>query len=389
MMGFGLLALAISFTLTLLILAVGFTLLKTHFNPGRGVTWPLLTFTCITGGVFCLILSVLQFIQLQVARRNDAASHTTELWWSERLIAWAYMHQPLPRPLDRPGAATLLKLRDVMQGDVSDRLRDLYRQEGWLVRDLQHLERRYTSTLLRAEAIERLALLRDPEALDTLSRQLSHHHQEVRSLALLAIARSVGRLPLNRSEESTYSLTVHAALTDGTFSVGQTQEALTLMDHHGLRLCRDLLLHSPAALKLVVLEVLARRRSAELHEDVVPLLQGADPELRAGALKVLSRSEQIPSGATARILELTRDPVTFVRLQATGAAALLVPLPESDLWTLMGDSQWWVRRAAAHGLARSHAGRDILAHAGAGHPDRYARDMANDTLADLGAVAHR
>ena len=383
MLGFGLLALAISLTLTLLIIAIGFTLLETHFNPGRGVTWPLLVGTCVIGGLFCLILSALQFVQLNLSRRSGEMGRKAELWWSECLLAWAYTEQPISRPLDRSGVSTLLKLRDVMQGDASDRLRDLYRREGWLARDLRHLELRYASTLLRAEAIERLALLRDPEALDTLSRQLSHRHPEVRSLALLAIARSVGRLPLERNEQSTYSLTVHAALTSGTFSVGQAQEALTLMDHHGLRLSRDLLLHSSPVLQLVVLEVLARRRSAQLHDDVLPLLDASHPELRAGALKVFGRSEQIPHSVTTRILELTRDPVTFVRLQATVAAALLVPLPESDLWTLMGDSQWWVRRAAARGLGRSRAGRKVLMRAVQAHPDRYARDMANDTLADL------
>ena len=58
MLGFGLLALTIS--LTLLIIAIGFTLFETHFNPGRGVTWPLLVGTCVIGGLFCVILSALQ-----------------------------------------------------------------------------------------------------------------------------------------------------------------------------------------------------------------------------------------------------------------------------------------------------------------------------------------
>jgi len=387
MLGFGLLALAISLILTLLILFTGFTLLETHLQPSRGITWPLLVFTCVAGGLFCLILSALQFVQLHLSRRSDEDSLRDELWWSERLLAWAYMGEPTSRPLDRSGIATLLTLRDVMHGEVSDRLRDLYRQEGWLARDLHHLNRRYTSTLLRAETIERLALLRDPQALDPLTGQLSHRNQEVRSLALLAIARSVGRLPLERYEQSTYSLAVHAALISGTFSVGQAQEALTLMDHHGLRLSRDLLLHSSSSLQLVVLDVLARRRSAELHEDVIPLLHAQHPELRAGALKVLSRSGHVPPQAHARILELTQDPVTFVRLQATSATVLVQPLPEPDLWTLMGDPHWWVRRAAAQGLGRSDAGRTLLTRAGQFHPDRYARDIANDTLADLSARA--
>ncbi|MFC4456355.1 HEAT repeat domain-containing protein [Deinococcus sonorensis] len=387
MLGFGLLALAISLILTLLMLATGFTLLETHLQPHRGVTWPLLVFTCVSGGLFCVVLSGLQFVQLALAHRSAASSHSGELWWSERLIAWVYAGEPTPRPLDRAGVATLLKLRDAMHGEDSDRLRDLYRQEGWLARDLRHLNRPISSTLLRAEAIERLALLRDPDALDTLIRQLGHRHPEVRSLALLAIARSIGRLPAGHPEQHSASLAVHAALTGGTFSVGQAQEALTLMDGHGLTLSRALLLQSSPTLQLVVLEVLARRRSAELHTDVMPLLHAAHPELRAGALKVLSRSGQLPPAAHAPVLALTQDPVSFVRLQATSAAALLQPLPEPDLWTLIGDPHWWVRRAAAHGLGRSDAGRAVLTRAGAAHPDRYARDIANDTLADLRARA--
>jgi len=47
---------------------------------------------------------------------------------------------------------------------------------------------------------------------------------------------------------------------------------------------------------------------------------------------------------------------------------------------LLGDPHWWVRRAAARGLARHAVGTALLARAAERHPDRYARDMARGTL---------
>lgn len=44
---------------------------------------------------------------------------------------------------------------------------------------------------------------------------------------------------------------------------------------------------------------------------------------------------------------------------------------------LLGDSVWWVRYSAAEALVQFSDGDILLAHLSANHPDRYARDMAD------------
>ena len=68
LLGFGILSLGISLALTLLILATGVTLLTEHLHPGARSIWPVLLFTCMIGGLCCVVLSTLQFVQLGAQR---------------------------------------------------------------------------------------------------------------------------------------------------------------------------------------------------------------------------------------------------------------------------------------------------------------------------------
>jgi len=325
---FGLLTLGISLALTLLIVTTGFALLAEHVRPGQAAVWPLLIFTCTVAGLTCAVLALLQFVQLGVSRRADTDDVRDEERWTEDLLAWSYTGLALPRPLNRSGVAALLKLRDSLEGEVSDRLRDLYEQQGWLAGDLARLGRRTLPLVTRAEVIERLALLRHPVALDALAGELAHANSEIRALALLAVARSVGRLNLPPGQQRRLSQTLRGAVVGGRFSVGQLQETLTLLDDAGLPLARELLHHADPGLCAATLDVLARRRSPALHDEVLPLLHAPHPEVRAGALKVLARSRDVPPEARAAALDLSYDPLPFVRVQATKVAAQLEPLPE-------------------------------------------------------------
>ncbi|MFD1733622.1 hypothetical protein ACFSC4_24390 [Deinococcus malanensis] len=294
----------------------------------------VLGFTCVAGGLCCAVLSGLQFAQLSAQERGERNGQLREAQWSEALLAWAYHDTPLPQPLDQAGAETLLKLRDTITGEHSDKLQDLYAQEGWLARDLTALARPYLSVVARAQIIERLALLREARALDALSHELTHPHREIRALALLALSRSVGRLNLGHDDRQTRTLALHTAIIRGQFSVGQVQEALTLLGDAGHPLARNLLTTGTLALRVATLEVLSRQRSSALHDDVTGLLYAGQDELRAGALKVFVRSGQVPAEAAAVVLALTADPTSFVRLQATRAAAHLTPV----LWSGCGCS---------------------------------------------------
>jgi HEAT repeat protein len=74
----------------------------------------------------------------------------------------------------------------------------------------------------------------------------------------------------------------------------------------------------------------------------------------------------------------------FVRIQAVRAAWLLGSRDALDiLWRRLGDQSWWVRRAAGAALLElGEEGITILARAARTHADRYARQMAAQTLLD-------
>ncbi|GGO35754.1 HEAT repeat domain-containing protein [Deinococcus humi] len=380
LLGFGILSLGISLALTLLILATGVTLLTDHLHLGARSIWPVLIFTCVIGGLSCVILSTLQFVQLGALRDAELSAAVKEARWSEALLAWAYADGPLPGRLDDAGVQTLLKLRDSLSGEVADRLQGLYSDQGWLSRDMRVLAGRSASVVARAEAIERLALLREPLALDALQRELRHWHPEIRALALLALSRSVGRLELQRTERTSRVLALHSAIARGEFSVGQVQEALTLLGGAGRVLVQELLLGAPDILRAATLDVLARQRTGMLEREVLTLLSSANAELRAGALRVLVSSTQVPAESAQTVMDLTEDPTAFVRLQATKAAAYLDPVPAGRLWALLGDPHWWVRRAAAQSLLCVPDGERLLSDAAVSHADRYARDIARTAL---------
>jgi HEAT repeat protein len=384
LLGFGVLSLGISLALTVLILATGVTLLTEHLHPGGRSIWPVLLFTCVIGGLSCVILSTLQFVQLGALRDAELNAAAREARWSEALLAWAYADVPLPGRLDEAGVQTLLKLRDSLSGEVADRLQGLYAAQGWLSRDLRVLAGRSMSVVARAQAIERLALLREPLALDALQRELRHWHPEIRALALLALSRSVGRLELPRSERISRVLALHGAIARGRFSVGQVQEALTLLGGAGRVLVHELLLGAPDSLRAATLDVLARQRTGTLDREVLTLLSSANAELRAGALRVLVSRTQVPAESAQTVLDLTEDLTAFVRLQATKAAAYLDPVPVGRLWALLGDPHWWVRRAAAQSLLQVPDGERLLSDAAGSHTDRYARDIARTALQEYG-----
>jgi HEAT repeat protein len=84
------------------------------------------------------------------------------------------------------------------------------------------------------------------------------------------------------------------------------------------------------------------------------------------------------------VLEACRDEIDYVRIHAVAAARLL-PRDRAAvvLWEGLGDRSWWVRRSAADAMAElGPPGLGELGRAAVEHPDRYARDIAAQTLRD-------
>src|SRR5919108_621713 len=130
------------------------------------------------------------------------------------------------------------------------------------------------------------------------------------------------------------------------------------------------------------------RRLLELAEDVAAHVGDRDAEVRSASLRALGRLGILPRSAVRGALEATRDPIEFVRVQATRTAVLLPSdRARTALWRGLGDESWWVRRAAAHALLELGVeGPGLVQRASRTHPDRYARQMALQVLLDAGRL---
>lgn len=133
------------------------------------------------------------------------------------------------------------------------------------------------------------------------------------------------------------------------------------------------------------LDGVGRLRLAGLGPLVPAYLDAARAlDVRAAAFRALASLPSLPPGAEGALRQGLRDPLDPVRAQASRAARLL-PVPEAVglLGALLADRSWWVRRAAGETLAATGpAGRTALADAARSQPDRFARHMAAQVLAD-------
>lgn len=113
-----------------------------------------------------------------------------------------------------------------------------------------------------------------------------------------------------------------------------------------------------------------------------------EPEVRAAAIRALRQIGYVPPEAEEGVLAALHDELPFLRTQAAHVSPLL-PRDEvlPELWRLMGDGSWWVRRAAAQALSRmAGTGLSQLRRAARRHPDRYARHMAVQVLLEAGRL---
>ena len=143
------------------------------------------------------------------------------------------------------------------------------------------------------------------------------------------------------------------------------------------------------ALAVVALDCLGKLEATELSALVAENLRPElAPERRAAALRAAAAMHRLPEGSGEAVRAALGDAEEYVRVQATHAAVLLAPLEAvRALEANLDDSSWWIRRAAALGLARlGPTGFEALERAAVGDPDPFARDMALLVLQDEGRI---
>jgi HEAT repeat protein len=328
-----------------------------------------------------LVMTYIVLYQYLGARR-DAALAERRKTWVARWLQILDGAEPAPEgPLPGEAVHALLGLREILRGAHSEQVAALLVRYGAAQR-LEHATLRGRMPA-RLEAIEALASARVPTSLATLARAIEDHQPTVRVAAARAAARTLAAAidPEVRVEGA---VALAHALERGDLPAGIVEEVLVLAEEGAPALVSELLLRdgAPVAALRAALDGVGRLRLLTFAEEVARFLTHADTEVRAAALRATGRLGFLPESAHPAVVGALRDPTEFVRIHATSAARLL-PRKQalSVLADGLGDPSWWVRRAAADALALLGApGLAELGKAARSHPDRFARDMAEQAL---------
>ncbi len=319
-----------------------------------------------------------------VSERRAAALAARRRGWVGRWLRVLYgTDGPPSGPIGRDAVEALLDLRETVRGRDAERVASLLARFG--VGEM--LERRVRGGRLagRLDALDGLARARIPEAMPTLLAAVGSRDRAIQLAAARAAARTAAAVG-DPTERDRIGAALVDALEGARLPFGVVEEVLLLADDAAPSLVAEILGRSEAAVPFLraALDAVARLQLLGFADDVGRLLDHADPEVRAAALRAVARTGLLPPAARPSVIAALEDPVGFVRNHATNAARLL-PVDQAleVLWDRLGDPSWWVRRAAAESLARlGRAGLGELGRAADVHPDRYARDMAAQTLRD-------
>lgn len=321
--------------------------------------------------------------QFVSGRREAALAERRRLWVSRWLdVLFRGARRP-DGPLGRDAIEALLDLREAMRGEASHRVSDLlvhYDVAATLARDVRSHR---VSTQL--DALDCLSRARAREVLPALVASIGDQDRAVRVAAARATARTLAaiddRVALERAVRE-----VVGALERAHLPIGVVEELLLLAEDAAPTLVGALLLrpHAPTASLRAALDTVARLQLLVFGEDAARLVDHADPEVRAAALRAVENVGLLPGSAHDAVAAACTDDVDFVRIHAVAAARLLPRVRATPLlWAALGDGSWWVRRAAADALSTlGSPGLGELARAAVAHPDRYARDIAAQTLRD-------
>lgn len=228
----------------------------------------------------------------------------------------------------------------LLRGKDKTRMLQMFRSLGLVELQLRLLRSR--SAEQRAKAVALLAHFPEPEVIENLRRCLADADANVRLTAAEALVEQDVEMDLDLLLEQ--------------LQVGEVEHSLRLR-HVFRRLAprmsqafaAHLRSEVPAAVKVLLLNALARTGEFGLVEQVLPCLEDPSVNVRAEALRCLA-SFAYPVDA-AWLIRAMEDPAWEVRAQAALAAGR-IGLPDTleSLKRLLGDPAWWVRYRAAEAL---------------------------------------
>ncbi|WP_117238183.1 HEAT repeat domain-containing protein [Thermus sediminis] len=276
--------------------------------------------------------------------------------------------KPPPPPWPEPALEALLHLREMLKGEMGERVSGWLRQARppWVFR----LQARWTSRPERLEALEALGLARLPETLWAILPYLEQRDPVLR----LAAARAGARVAQGEGV-----LHLGKALLRAGLPRGALLEALLLLEDRGEPVAALFLEKGGREEVWAALEATGRLHLHALAERVLPFLEAEDPEVQAAALRALARLGYPLVGHEGVVLGLLTGGEEFLRVHAARLAPLLPQnLARRALWEALEDPSFYVRRAAAEALATLDL--ELLRKAAEAHSDPYGRAMAAQVL---------
>lgn len=375
--------------------AVGATMfaMLVWFVAGQGTAgaWRSLVVALTVAGVglgaVAIVHLALVAVRHESTRRRERRVHEWTGAWAEVASGGRVPFvPPEARPVASEAAARVIQQ---LAGEGAKRVRAGLATSGVLPAELASAARGIGVPRSRSTAaLERLAWIATPDALPLFA--CAARGPDVRSAraALLGMARVLAEqhLPDPVGRELVSAIEDHLASAPDPAGLRTFLSTVLLATGDHLSwLCARLLRRSePEVAHVAALEAIGLSHRPEALELATEALLGAtEDETAAAALRALARVGHVPENAHHAVLEATESAHLGTRVQAAHALVWLPPevaLPA--LWTLLGDTAWEVRRAAAQALARSGPpGEAELRRAAASHPDRFARDIAGITLA--------
>lgn len=308
---------------------------------------------------------------------------TTE--WTKRWTAVLLGVETIPNfKLSTEAITGMVRLAETLRGPEAEKLRSLMVSLG--VQD--HLLHDLTAgkPAARLVALESLSQAKLAGSLGPVLAALEDPNERIRITAARCAARTLGAIS-NVNVRNAWSIRILEALVRADIPTGIFTESLLLSDDAASSGVKFLLARPGLTVNQTVgtIEAVRRLGLRELVGHVAGYLdEKNDPEIRAAALRVVADLGILPPEATWSVLTALEDPQTFIRVQATRALVVFPPADAVDRAIhRLGDSAWWVRKAAAETLLQlGEMGRESLMLAATTHPDRYARDMAGQVLRD-------
>jgi HEAT repeat protein len=246
-------------------------------------------------------------------------------------------------------------------GYVRDRVRQLRNPRWWK----------------RAEAAEKLALMKSPKAAPDLIALMRDEMPEVRMRAARALGHLETRTSIRPLIEAFQDPNRWSALRIADILAGMGPEAAGELVESFTSL--------PIKARVAAVDCLGRARSHRAAGLLLKLLSDPDRDIRARAAHSLGLIGD--PNFSSDLLRSLKDPAWPVRAMAAKALGKLArPEAVAPLTEALKDKEWWVRINAAEGL-RSMGDRGLAALIGAiDSEDRYARHAAVATLEGAGVL---